>query len=387
MFGRAFACRIGCLALVGWNIPQGSHQSVAQEAEPAASESPFEQWDGDRDGFLTPDEFPSRFPKSLFQLIDVDDDGKVSRAEDDQFRARRRSRNGKQRSERAESRSGQPGATGRDSHLPPGTTIERDLIYGKVGDRELRLDLFRPKASTATPLVVWVHGGGWKSGSKNGTPALPLLDRGFAVASVEYRLSGEARFPAAIEDCKAAVSFLRLHAKRFNLDPERFGAWGSSAGGHLVAMLGTTGEDDFNTHPVTREASSRVQAVCNWFGPSDFLRMNDFPGKIDHDAPGSPESLFIGGPIQQNRDKVARANPMTYATADDPPFLHLHGESDQMVPFNQSELLHAALTSAGVESALHRVAKGDHGFRGAEEPREALVKRSMDFFDQTLKAK
>ena len=373
--------------LAGLNVPGGMTHSIAQETESAAVESPFEQWDGNRDGFLSRDEFPSRFPKSLFQLIDVDGDGRISQAEDDQYRSRRRNRNGTPRSERVESRAGRSAATIRDSRLPKGTTIDRDLVYTKIGDRELRLDLFRPDVSSATPLVVWVHGGGWKTGSKNGTPALPLLDRGIAVASVEYRLSGEARFPAAVEDCKAAVSFLRLNAKKYNLDPARFGAWGSSAGGHLVAMLGTIGEEDFNTHPVTKEASSRVQAVCNWFGPSDFLRMNDFPGKIDHDAPGSPESLFIGGPIQKNRDKVARANPMTYVSSDDPPFLHLHGESDQLVPFNQSELLHAALTSAGVQSTLHRVAKGDHGFRGAEESRESLVERSMDFFDQTLKAK
>ncbi len=270
--------------------------------------------------------------------------------------------------------------------FPEGTQIDGDLIYATAGERELPLDLYRPESQGPTPLVIWVHGGAWRSGSKRGAgPALALLDRGYAVASVEYRLSGEAIFPAAIEDCKAAVSYLRLNAKKYNLDSNRFGAWGASAGGHLVSLLGTTSEyEDFGTHPVTKEASSSVQAVCNWFGPSDFLRMNDFSGTIDHDAANSPESQFIGAAIQDNKEKTQRANPITYVSPSDPPFIHLHGEADRMVPFNQSELLHSALTKAGVPSSLYKVVNGDHGFRGATESREALAKRSMDFFDQVL---
>ena len=113
--------------------------------------------------------------------------------------------------------------------------------------------------------------------------------------------------------------------------------------------------------------------------------MNDVPGRIDHDAADSPESRFIGGPIQQNKAMVRRANPITYVSKSDPPFLHLHGEDDQAVPYNQSELLHAALSEAGVPSTLYKVVGGDHGFRGAKESREALVNRSMDFFDSVLK--
>jgi acetyl esterase/lipase len=212
------------------------------------------------------------------------------------------------------------------------------------------------------------------------------LQHGFAVASVEYRLSGEAIFPAAIEDCKAAVSFLRNQSERFHLDPNRFGAWGSSAGGHLVAMLGTTGDVDvFETHPISQQTPSHVQAVCNWFGPSDFLRMNDFPSNIDHNSPDSPESKFIGGPIQQNRDKCREANPITYVSPQDPPFLHLHGDKDRLVAYNQSELLHAALQKAGVATTLHKVIDGGHGFRGAAESREQIAQRSIDFFNNQLK--
>lgn len=275
----------------------------------------------------------------------------------------------------------------RGPRLPAGTQVDRDLVYAKVDDRDLHLDLYRPSGENAKPLVIWVHGGGWKGGSKNGAgPALVLLQHGYAVASVEYRLSGEAIFPAAIEDCKAAVSFLRTHAGKFGLDPERFGAWGSSAGGHLVSLIGTTGDtDEFESHAISQQSPSNVQAVCNWFGPSDFLRMNDFESTIDHDAANSPESRFIGGPIQTNADKCRAANPMSYVSKQDPPFLHQHGDKDRLVAFNQSELLHQELKRVGVETTLHRVINGDHGFRGAEESRERIVRRSIDFFDQHLK--
>jgi acetyl esterase/lipase len=269
-----------------------------------------------------------------------------------------------------------------------GFLTRKDLIYAVVGDRKLPLDLYIPeKSKQALPLVIWIHGGGWRSGSKaNPRKALSLLKHGYAVASVEYRLSGEAIFPAAIEDCKAAVSFLRLNAAKYNLDPNRFGAWGSSAGGHLVALLGTTNDvSDFNTHDVCKQASPAVQAVCNWFGPTDFLRMNDFKSRIDHDSPSSPESKFIGGSIQKNKQQVARANPITYVSKSDPPMLIMHGDVDQLVPFNQSELLIAALRKQKVESTLYKVKRGDHGFGGAVDKPEKLFKLVVNFFDKQLK--
>ena len=342
--------------------------------------SPFEQWDTNSDGYLSREEFPKRFPAGLFKQIDQDGDGRLSRKEDDSFRASRRSET-----------NGRRNVGDSDINrvrLPQGTTVDRDLVYEVIQGRKLPLDLYRPKSTNPTALVIWIHGGGWKSGSKaGGGPAVfQLLQRGYAVASVEYRLSGEAVFPAAIEDCKAAVSFLRLNAEKYNLDPKRFGVWGSSAGGHLVSLLGTTNDvDQFDTHPVTRKASSEVQAVCNWFGPSDFLRMNDFPSRINHDAADSPESRFIGGAIQENPEKVQSANPANYASAGDPPFLHLHGDKDQLVPFNQSEILHAALKSAGVETTLYKVVGGGHGFGGAKDSRAQLIEKSIQFFDFKLR--
>lgn len=350
-----------------------------------APSSPFSRWDKDRDGYLSRQEFPAQLPAAMFDRIDTDRDGRISRKEDDAFRARNRAQQGPRPGNAAAK---QRAAAGRAVPLPTGTRVEKDVVYATVGGRKLPLDLYLPSTGARPlPLVIWIHGGGWRGGTKaNPRSALQLLARGYAVASVEYRLSGEAIFPAAIEDCKAAVSFLRLNAGKYHLDPNHFGVWGSSAGGHLVALLGTTNDvRDFDTHDVCRQAPSTVQAVCDWFGPTDFLRMNDFPGRIDHDGAESPESRFIGGPIQQNKDKVAKANPITYVSKPDPPMLIMHGEVDQAVPYNQSELLHAALQKAGVESTLVKVKNGDHGFRGADQKPEARIKMVADFFDKHLK--
>jgi acetyl esterase/lipase len=273
--------------------------------------------------------------------------------------------------------------------LPEGLKVERDIVYAKVGERELLLDLYLPedKAARLLPVIAWVHGGGWRSGSKgSGGRALPMLSRGFAVVDVGYRLSGEAIFPAQIQDCKAAVRWIRANAEKYGLDPDRIGAWGSSAGGHLVALMGTAGDVKEFDIGENGEYSSRVSAVCDWFGPTDFLRMNDFPGAMDHDAPNSPESLLIGGPIQENKEKVARANPITYISDSKTAFLIVHGDKDQTVPYNQSELLYTALQENGAVADLYCVKNGGHGFsRATEDTMEELVDMAGDFFEKHLK--
>ena len=261
--------------------------------------------------------------------------------------------------------------------LPEGVKALRDVEYAKTPQKPLLLDLYIPQSDRPLPLVVWIHGGAWRGGSKDQTPALPLLRHGYAVASIAYRLSQEAVFPAQIHDCKAAIRYLRAHAKDHNIDPDRIGVWGSSAGGHLVALLGTSGdvkelEGNLGEHPTV---SSRVQAVADWFGPSDFLQMGG-----SHDDPNSPESLLVGGPIRQNREKVARANPITYISRDDPPFLIMHGDKDDVVPINQSQLLHEALKKAGVPVTCETVEGAGHGFRGQEH-----IERVRRFFDEHLK--
>ncbi len=259
----------------------------------------------------------------------------------------------------------------------------RDLEYARVGEKGLLLDLCLPKDPEGSlPLVVWVHGGAWRGGDKSPCRAVWMVERGYAVASINYRLSQEAIFPAQIHDCKAAVRWLRAHAEQYRLDPERIGAWGSSAGGHLVALLGTSGDvKELEGEGGNLEFSSRVQAVCDWFGPSDFLQMRGVPSRIDRNSPDSPEALLVGGPLQERKEQCRRANPITYITPDDPPFLIMHGERDDIVPLNQSQLLHEALKKAGVDVTFHLVKGAGHGFDGPK-----LDRMVADFFAEHLKS-
>ena len=252
-------------------------------------------------------------------------------------------------------------------------TVLRDLEYIPGGHERQKLDLYLPNESHATdglrrlrPLVLWVHGGAWRAGSKERCPAQFLLQEGYAVASINYRLSQHAVFPAQIEDCKAAIRWLREHAADHGLDASHFGVWGSSAGGHLAALVGTTGSiKEFDVGRNT-SVSSRVQAACDFFGPTDFAKMTNFPSRMNHDAPDSPESRLIGGPIQDNKAKTRRANPIAYVTRDAPPFLIVHGDQDPLVPHNQSDILYKALRDIGVEVTFYTIRGGGHGgFRNA----------------------
>ncbi|MBM3837629.1 MAG: alpha/beta hydrolase [Verrucomicrobia bacterium] len=264
--------------------------------------------------------------------------------------------------------------------LPDGARTFRDLEYVPGGHERQKLDLYLPKEGRQLPLLVWVHGGAWRAGSKDTCPALSFVREGYVVASINYRLSQHAIFPAQIEDCKAAIRWLRANAGQYGIDADRIGVWGSSAGGHLVALLGTAGDAKQFEKGEHLEWSSRVQAVCDWFGPTDFTQMNKAGSSMDHDAADSPESHLIGGPIQNNKEKTARANPITYVSRDDPPFLIMHGDRDPLVPMNQSELLEAALKSAGVEVTFHVVKGAGHGFGGPE-----LTRMVREFFARHLK--
>ena len=272
--------------------------------------------------------------------------------------------------------------------LPPDTAAHRDLRYGDHKERNT-LDLFVPKSDKPLPLIVWVHGGAWQGGSKDGNnPAMAFLAKGYAVASINYRLSQHATYPAQIEDCKAAVRFLRANAKKYNLNPDAFGAWGASAGGHLVALLGTTGdvkelEGKVGEH---KDVSSRVQCVVDFFGPTDLTKMGAqaLPtSKFDHDGPNSPESKLVGGPIQQNKEKAAKANPINFVTKDDAPIHILHGDVDPLVPLGQSEIFLEALKKADIPAELVVIKGGGHGGAGfaTAENQEKIAK----FFEKHLK--
>lgn len=266
---------------------------------------------------------------------------------------------------------GQPRVPSVRPALPAGTVVHCDLAYVTDGHPRQRLDLYLPKVQERLPLIIWVHGGAWLAGSKDRPVPLGYLAQGYALASVNYRLSQHATFPAQIEDCKAAVRWLRAHAEQYQLEPDRFAAWGESAGGHLVALLGTAG--DVNEFDVgeNRGLSSRVQAVVDCFGPTDFLQMDEhrLENGMVHGTADSPESRLIGGPVRENPDKVARANPITYVSANDAPFLIVHGDRDPLVPHHQSELLQAALKQAGVPVSFYTVEGGGHG--GFRDPKVA----------------
>jgi acetyl esterase/lipase len=251
----------------------------------------------------------------------------------------------------------------RQSGLPEGAIAHRDLAYVPGGHERQKLDLYLPKDGTNLPLIIHIHGGAFKMGSKEEGVPLEYLGQGYAVASINYRLSQHAKFPAQIEDCKAAVRWLRAHAVEYRLDSSRFAAWGSSAGGHLAAMLGTTGDTKVFDVGANLDQSSRVQAVVDYFGPTDFLQMDAhrLPSGMTHDPANSPESELVGGAIQENKDKVARANPITYITPGDPPFLICHGDADPLVPHHQSELLEAALKKSGVLVTFYTVKGAGHG--------------------------
>jgi acetyl esterase/lipase len=277
------------------------------------------------------------------------------------------------------------GQTGRSS-LPEGVRAHRDLVYVEGGHERQTLDLFLPATPNGpVPVIIWVHGGGWQNGSKENCLALRsgFLERGYAVASLNYRLSQHAVFPAQIEDCKAAIRWLRAHAGEYGLDPARFGAWGSSAGGHLVALLGTSGDVKAFDVGAHLDQSSRVQAVCDYFGPTDFIALAK---SRDASRPAtylSPESRLIGGFVLDHPDKVTEANPITYVSADDPPFLIVHGDQDPLVPLAQSQLLFEAMKQSGLGVRFHTIRGGAHGGPGFSSGEvETMV---ADFFEARLK--
>ncbi len=263
--------------------------------------------------------------------------------------------------------------------LPAGVKVLRDLQYVEGGHERNRLDLYLPeKAEGRLPLVVWIHGGAWLAGSKEGCPAVPLTAKGYAVASINYRLSQHAVFPAQIEDCKAAIRWLRANAAKYQLDADHIGVWGASAGGHLVAMLGTTGNvKELEGKGGNLDQSSRVQCVVDWFGPSDL------PMGGSHDDPGSPESRLIGGPVLENKEKARKASPLTYVSKDSAPFLIMHGDKDNVVPPGQSDVLANALKKAGVEVTLVVVRGNGHGGPGFSSPENR--KLVEDFFTKHLR--
>jgi acetyl esterase/lipase len=254
-----------------------------------------------------------------------------------------------------------------------GVTVRSDLVFSSPDGVELQLDLYLPP-TPSPPLCLWLHGGGWARGSRTVRAAerlLPVAASGVAVAAVQYRLSGEATFPAQLDDVRAAVRWLRRNAADLGLDAERVGVWGASAGGHLAALLALCPDD--------RDADlgdSSVQAAVCWFPVTDLtLRDTDVPaGPLPSFASGpradpSPEALLLGaGSVAEVLAEARAASPVTHVHAGAPPFLLVHGDRDGMVPAEHSRDLHRALLAAGVDSTLWLLAGANHEDPGFETP-------------------
>lgn len=239
---------------------------------------------------------------------------------------------------------------------PPAVRLYKDLAYLPNGHPRQKLDLYVPENRGALmPLIVWIHGGGWMGGSKNHCPPLPWTGKGYVVASVDYRLCQDAKFPAQIEDCKAAIRWLRIHAKEYRIDPDRMAAWGDSAGGHLASLLGTAG-DISDWEEGLPAVSSRVQAVIDWYGRADLTRVSTDPTRAN-----SPSALLLGGCGKGVTELAKKASPILHVSKDDPPFLIMHGTVDSVVPLRQSQAFAGALKEAGVETRLVILSGASHG--------------------------
>jgi acetyl esterase/lipase len=255
--------------------------------------------------------------------------------------------------------------------------------YARPEGIPLTLDLYRPEVSFGElPLVIFVHGGGWKNGDKTVglKKAAWLTEHGFAVASIDFRQTDEAGWPAQINDCYAAVRWLRENGKKLGLATEHIGAAGTSSGGHLVALMGT------RAYPENESTSSRVQAVLDWFGPADLLTMppnNVGNGRTAEDVANSNGANLLRATVREVPELAKDASALYQASADDAAFLIMHGDADDGVPVDQSERLHAALTEAAAESELIIFAGAGHGGKAFEtaEARASVVR----FFNQYLR--
>lgn len=280
--------------------------------------------------------------------------------------------------------------------VPDNITVIQDVEIGMGGGRPLHADVAFPKNPPVTPMpaVIWVHGGGWNKGTHKKYPAEWLASNGYFAASIEYRLSGEAKWPAQIEDCKLGVRWLRANAERYHVNPDRIAVWGGSAGGHLVSCLGTMDDPKFEGKGGYENVSSHVAAVVDLCGPVDFTAgsagiQKPLAKPPDYEAPGLLK--LFGGSFKEKPEVWKEGSPIQYVKAGLPPFFIMHGDKDPLVPHEQSEKLAAALAQAGVPVEFITVKNGGHGMKSADgdppvEPdfngqRAAILK----FLDKHLK--
>lgn len=329
----------------------------------------FQQLDRNQDGKISRQELPDALRRN-FDRVDANHDGCISREE----------------------HLAVVGSAADNKVNPPdlsGIEVRRDLAYADTDNPRQRLDLYFPKtrkSQAPLPVIVFIHGGGWQGGDKSsGQGNLLRFIRGgdYAGISVGYRLTDEARWPAQIHDCKAAIRWIKAHAPELRLDPARIAVWGTSAGGHLVSMLGTSGDVKELEGTLGRhlDRDSRVACVVNYFGPEDFLTMVRQPSTIDRTKGNDyPEAKLLGGPVQERENVAREASPVSHISKGDAPFFTAHGTKDPLVPFAQAEELHTALQKAGVPSLLQEMTDGGHGFQSP-----ALDERVKQFLDLHLR--
>lgn len=278
---------------------------------------------------------------------------------------------------------------------PPGLRTELDVSYVAGGDEAQRLDLYLPKKPGAKPLplVVHIHGGGWRGGSKSPCPTLHMVARGYAVASIEYRFSQKALFPAQIQDCQAAIRWLRARSRFYGIDPDRIGVVGGSAGGHLSALVGAAGGTKaFPPIGGNEDQSDRVQAVCDYFGPTNFATVvqqaeadPNVKNIFEFNSPSDPYSSLIGVRLDADKSKTDAVSPVHFISKDDPPVLILHGTHDTLVPYAQSEEYAEALRKAGVPVWLQKLPGSGHGGLAFAKPQ--VVQLVQNFFDKHLQGR
>ncbi|QDT04582.1 Carboxylesterase NlhH [Rubripirellula lacrimiformis] len=341
-------------------LSTGNAQETDRRPRPAISfEQVLKREDADHDGKISQTEFKG--PGRLFTRMDRNGDGQVTKQE---FLAR-------------------PNFKPSAVNMPDDVQMLRDVVFGQGGGRDLKMHIVMPKqaAKSPMPVYIWVHGGGWQGGTKEGGVGqlIPLARSGFVTATIEYRLTGEAAFPAQIEDCKCAIRYLRAHAEKYKIDKDRVAVGGSSAGGHLAALLGTSGGvAEFEGTGGWADQPSNVNAVVDLYGPTDILRFVTTPGFEGHNRDGSPESRLLGGGVvAENLDGIKRVNPITYVDQNDPPFLIIHGTADRTVPLNQSQRMHDALKSSKIDSTLHIIQGAGHGGPGFAEPKIREMQKSF----------
>jgi len=263
----------------------------------------------------------------------------------------------------------------------------RDIEYARAGDSSLKLDLYVPVAAKAPPVVVWVHGGAWRGGSKANPSVQPLTDSGYAVASVDYRLSTVAQFPAQIHDIKAAIRFLRANASQLGINAEKIAISGGSAGGHLAALVGVTNgvkqlEGDLGPH---RDQSSDVQAIVVFYGASNLTTIlsQSTPHGVSMRAPAL--ELLLGAQPDSKPDLARLASPVFHVDKTDPPLLWYHGDQDPQMPVNQALEMLGAYKKQGIPATFEPVFGGAHGGKLFYTPEQ--FKQVAEFLAHSLDKK